>query len=155
LNLYNICIYFYTVSLLGLGFLLACFLHKSLDIALFFNHEGADDALTNTTSTLVSAIGTSNSLLSLRNASIMGGTKVRNTSQSTTTATTLGSLSDLSAVVNSEASTRGSDYTGLVGSGGVGMTITMGNTLNHSRCEEERKDYYSCLWRKPMWRLCS
>jgi hypothetical protein len=100
---------------------------------LFFDHEGADDALTNATGALVSTIGTRNGLLSLGNAGIVGGAKVRDTSKNLTTTSTLGSLGDLGAVVNSEATTRGSHNTGLVRPGGIGVASARGNTLNLER----------------------
>ena len=68
--------------------------------------------------------------MGLRDASIVSGAKMRDTSKSATATATLGSLGDLGAIVNSQASTRSPNNAALVGASGIAMAIARSNTLN-------------------------
>ena len=68
--------------------------------------------------------------MGLGDASIVSGAKMGNTRQIATTATTLGSLSDLGAIVNSQTSTRSPNNAALVGTSGIAMAIAGSDTLN-------------------------
>lgn len=105
--------------------------NNTLDNLLLLKKERAKDALTDATGALGATVGTGDSLLTLGEESIAGGSEDGDASKSAAAVTATDTLGGLCSVVDGELATGSADSPVTVGLGVEAVLSAVGETSDH------------------------